>query len=122
MYLRFQTKNPNPDSGKPTGILVAAHELRDSNRISIPDEAWLRDLLVYFNEHLKIPPCLKDPANRRALSWFREGSKMIGHVWDVKALMEEYDVFIDVLATRDPEIIIYEDGHQVVARPRRNRS
>lgn len=86
------------------------------------DEAWLRELLAYFDNHLGIPPCLKDPANRRALSWFREGSKMIESVWDVKALMEEYDVFIDVLSARDPGIIIYQDGHQVVARPHRRRT
>jgi hypothetical protein len=119
MYLRFQTKLPNPDSGRPLGILVAAHDLRDSNRISMADEKWLREMLSYFNEHLKIPPCLKDPANRRALSWFREGSKMIQRVWDVKALMEEYDIFIDVLSSRDPGNIIYSDGHQVVAMPLR---
>lgn len=47
---------------------------------------------------------------------------MIRRVWDVKALMEEYDTFIDVVSTRDPGIILYEDEHQVVAFPRRARS
>lgn len=113
---------PDPASGRPTGILVASHLLRDSNRISVADEAWLRERLAYFNKHLRVPSCLKDPANRRALSWFCEGSKMIRRVWDVKALMEEYDTFIDVVSTRDPGIILYEDEHQVVAFPRRARS
>jgi len=97
MYLRFQTKLPDPASGRPTGILVAAHALRDSNRVSMADEAWLREYLSYFNEHLKVPSCLRDSGNRRAISWFKEGSKMIGKVWALKAFMEEQDVFIDVL-------------------------
>jgi hypothetical protein len=67
MYLRFQTKMVDAGSGKPTGILVAAHQLRDSNDVTIDDEAWLRGQLGYFNEHLRIPACLKDPAHRRAI-------------------------------------------------------
>jgi hypothetical protein len=121
MFLRFQTKVVDSDSGRPTGILVAAAALRDSNRISIPDETWLRGQLSYFNEHLNVPPCLKDLENRRAISWFKEGSKMIDRVWDLKAFMEEQDIFIDVISTREPGTILYEDGHQVVARPLRKR-
>ena len=119
MYLRFQTKIPNRHSGRPTGILVAAAELRDSNTISVADETWLRDHLAYYNEHLKVPSCLKEPCNRRALCWFKEGSKMIDRVWNLKAFLEEQDIFIDVITTRDPGTAIYEDGHQVVAKPRK---
>jgi hypothetical protein len=117
MYLRFQTMIPDPKSGRPTGIFVAAHQLRDSNGISVADEKWLRDYLSYFNEHLKIPACLKSSEHRRAISWFKEGSKMIDRVWTLKAFLEEQDIFIDVITTRDPGTVVYEDGHQVVARP-----
>ena len=110
---------PDRDSGRPTGILVAAANLRDSNRITIQDETWLREHLDYYNIHLKVPPCLKEREHRRALSWFREGCKMIDRVWDLVALMDEYDVFIDVLSSKDPGCIIYEDSHQVVATPYR---
>ena len=120
MYLRFQTKAPDPNSGRPTGILVAAHALRDSNRVSIEDEAWLREYLSYFNQHLKIPPNLKDDKNRRAISWFKEGSGIIDRVWNLKVFLEEQDIFIDVVTTREPGAVIYEDGHQIVAKPNRN--
>lgn len=121
MYLRFQTKIPDAQSGRPTGILVAAAQLRDSNRISISDEKWLREYLNYFNEHLKVPACLKDPKNRKAISWFKEGSKMIDRVWSLKAFLEEQDIFIDVVSTRSPGSIVYQDGHQVVAIPLHRR-
>ena len=119
MYLRFQTMTPDSQSGRPTGILVAAHQLRDSNGVSVAEEEWLRDHLSYFNEHLKVPSCLKDPEHRRAISWFKEGSRMIDRVWILKAFLEEQNIFIDVITTRDPGIVVYEDGHQVVAKPRR---
>ncbi len=122
MYLRFQTKSPDPQSGRPTGILVAAHQLRDSNRVSIDDEAWLRDYLSYFNMHLRIPACLKDLEHRRAISWFKEGSKMIDRVWILKVFLEEKDIFIDVITTREPGIVVYEDGHQIVAKPKRKKA
>lgn len=121
MYLRFQTLIPDKNSGRPTGILVVAHQLRDSNEISTADESWLRDYLLYFNQHLKIPACLKAPENRRAISWFKEGSKIIDRVWTLKAFLEELDVFIEVISTRDPGVLIYEDGHQIVAKPRRKQ-
>jgi hypothetical protein len=39
------------------------------------DEAWLREYLSYLNEHLKVPSCFRDPNNRRAISWFKEGAR-----------------------------------------------
>ncbi|TLD70796.1 hypothetical protein FEM03_10835 [Phragmitibacter flavus] len=119
MYLRFQTSISDVQSGRSTGIFVAAHEFRDSNRISVADETWLREYLSYFNQHLEIPDCLKDPGHRRAISWLKEGSKMIGRVWALKAFLEEHDIFIEVITTRDPRLVVYEYGLQVVARPRR---
>ena len=119
--MRFQTKISDSGSGRPTGILVAAHQLRDSNRISMEDEMWLREYLDYFNKHLKIPKCLSFQQNRRAISWFKRRSRMIDRIWNLKVFMEEQDVFIDVLSATDPGIVIYEDGHQIVAKPRRKR-
>lgn len=116
MFLRFQTRIPDPRSGHPTGILVAAHELRDGDRLSKEDEAWLRKHLAYFNMHLRIPACLKDPDSRRGISWFRATSGMLDRVWELAAFMEEQGIFIDMIRTADPGIIYYEDGHQVVAK------
>lgn len=118
MYLRFQTKSPDPRSGHPTGILVAAHELRDSGKLGRDEEQWLRDSLSYFNMHLKVPSCLKDPKHRRGVSWFRSHSRMVHRIRDLVAFMENQGIFIDMLHTDDPGIIYYEDGHQVVAKKR----
>ncbi len=121
-FLRFQTKLPDRDSGKPTGIFVVAHELRDSDRVSREEEEWLRSCLAWFKMHLKVPRCLRDPANRRAISWFKgDNRNAISRIWDLVAFLKDYGIFIDIVRTRDPGIIIYEDGYQVVAKPRRKR-
>jgi len=117
VYYRFQTKVIDLDSGRPKGILVAASELRDSNNISIEGESWLRNHLDYYNQNLPVPECLNDWEHRRALSWFVSGSDMINRVWELAAFMEENDIFIDTLSTHEPGIIIYQDEHQVVAKP-----
>jgi len=121
-FLRFQTKIPDRDSGKPSGIFVVAHELRDSRRVSREEEEWLRSCLAWFKMHLKVPAALQDPANRRAISWFKgDNRNAISRIWDLVAFLEDYGIFIDIVRTRDPGIIIYEDGYQVVAKPRRER-
>lgn len=122
MYLRFQTKVPDPESGRPRGILVAAASLRDSNEISMEGEAWLRGHLDFYNTHLKVPSCLKEWKNRRALSWFKPTSKFIAYAWELAAFMEESDIFIDVIKTNSPGTVVYEDGNQIVAIPRRKKS
>ena len=121
-FLRFQTRIPVRGSAKPAGIFVVAHELRDSNRLSRDEEVWLRNCLAWFKMHLKVPRSLRDPANRRAISWFKgDNRNAIARVWDLVAFLKEYGIFIDIVRTRDPGIIVYEDGYQVVAKPRRKR-
>ena len=122
MYVRFQTKIPAPESGRPTGILVAAHHLRDSNDISIADESWLRDELKVFNSKLPIPECLNDYVNRRAISWFIDTSPLVDHIWNIIPILEQYGIHIDILRTSSPGTIIYEDQHQAVAKPYRKKS
>ena len=123
MYLRFQTKIPNDRSGTPIGFLVAAHELRDEGSLDRDNEDWLEDLIAYFNTQLEIPACLNDDENRRGVSWFKAESSMIDQVWSLVTLLEEQGIFMDILRSEDPGTLIYEDEHQVVAKPKaKNRS
>jgi hypothetical protein len=121
-FVRFQTKLRDPDTGTPSGIFIVAHALRDSGRITRDEEQWLRTCLAWFKMHLKVPRCLREPQNRRAISWFKGDNRTaIARIWDLVALLKDYGIFIDIVRTRDPGIIVYEDGYQVVAKPRRKR-
>jgi hypothetical protein len=97
---------------------VAAHELRDSEGLSVAEHEELRVCLAWFNMNLNHPACLADPSNRRALSWFKPAAtKPIARMWALKAILENHGYTVDVLKTDDPGIVLFEDGWQVVAKP-----
>ena len=120
MFLRFTTLEVNDQSNRKTGILVAAHELRDEGDLPSSDDAALRDMLGWFNEHLKIPRLLSDDEHYRALSWFKpEAKEALKRAWDLKNLLESNGLTIEVHKTNDPGIVCYSDGWQVVAKPKK---
>ena len=111
------------DSHHLQGVFQAAFDLRDNSKLEAHEEAELSECLDWLKMHLKAPDCLKDPENYRALSWFKpEAHKPMQYVWRMVQILEEHNVLIEVHKTNDPGIVIYEDGWQIVAKPRRNRS
>ena len=40
-------------------------------------------------------------------------------MWELESLLEFHDVNVEVHETSDPDLIIYADGWQVVAKPRK---
>jgi len=98
-----------------------AFELRDSEKIEKHYEDELNKSIEWLKKHLKNPKPLQDKEHFRAISWFHPRAKEpIKRVRKIKAILEEYGYIIDVIKTKDPGIIIYEDGWQVVAKPRKN--
>ena len=72
--------------------------------------------------HLKSPACLREPGNSRAISWFHPRAlEPIRRVRAIVEIVREHGVQVEQVTTRDPGIVIYEDGWQVVAKPRRAR-
>ncbi len=120
MYLRFQGRVPNEGSPSNLGIFQLAFDLRD--RVDTPDYAYqvLQFHLNWLKVHLTSPAILDERENIRAICWFKpEARKPLLHIWPIKAMLEEFGYPIDVLKTRHPGWILYEDGWQVVARPDR---
>lgn len=123
VLVRFTTLARDPDSGHTSGILVAAHTLRDEGDISVEEHAELRQALAWFTEHLPIPKVLVDIEHRRAISWFKPtASQAIGKMWGLKLVLEAHGHLVTVLHTQDPGIVVYEDDWQVVAKPRKGVS
>lgn len=118
MLLRFTTLSADPDSGHRAGVLVAAHELRDEGDLTVDEHTELRLMLSWFNEHLFVPSLLNDHEHRRAISWFRENAhEPIQKMWSLKRLLETHGVHTEILRTREPGTIVYEDKYQVIAKP-----
>ena len=81
LYLCFTLLDTDRKSGRKRGVLVAAHQLRDADELSV-DEHRLLQALQWFNQNLNVPPCLRAPENRRALSWFKSDAKTpLSRMW-----------------------------------------
>ncbi len=122
MLIRFTVLGVDADTGKRLGVLVAAHLLRDEGHISAEEHRELRLRLEWFNEHLQIPSTYKDLQNKRALAWFKpEAKRPIRYMWELKNILDRHGLHVEVLRTPDPGTVIYQDGWQVVAIPRRGQ-
>ncbi len=121
MYLRFQGRIKNERTNSHLGIFQIAFKLRDSNEIEKHFELELLKNIEWLKKHLKSPKELNEKENFRAIAWFNtRATEPLKRIRKIKAILEEYGYIIDTLKTKDPGIIIYEDGWQVIAKPRKN--
>lgn len=122
MFIRFTVLANDPDSGRPSGVFVAAHTLRDEGDLTVDEHRELRLALAWFNENLTIPTILKHIEHRRAISWFKPAATVaIRRMWQLKGLLDVHGYHVDVLRTADPGNVVYEDDWQVIAKPRKGQ-
>lgn len=122
MLIRFATLAIDPDSGRTSGVLVAAAELRDTGDLDADSHRELREALHWFNEQLVVPGVLGDIEHRRAISWFKPAATdAIRRMWQLKQLLDLHGHHVEVLRTSTPGTVVYEDDWQVVATPRRGQ-
>lgn len=97
-----------------------AFELRDSEILEEHFTAELVKNIEWLKMHLKSPQILKEEENFRAIAWFHPRAKEpIKRIRRIQTILEEHGYIIDTIKTDDPGIIIYEDGWQVIAKPRK---
>ena len=122
MYLRFTVPVKDADSGSPTGVFTAAYTLLDSGELAEYEQARLRELLDWFVEHLRVPPCLKDAQNPRAICWFgAEAREHLAKVWELVWLLRENGVIVRMETAAAVGDVVYADAFQVAATPWRDR-
>ena len=120
MYLRFQGRLPNLGTASKLGIFQLAFELRDGEETLDYTFKELQQHLNWLKANLKSPEILDEDGHHRAISWFKPATEEhIDRMWAIKAILEEFGYFIDVLKSDDPGNVIYEDGWQLVAKPHR---
>ena len=121
MFVRFVTALQDPESRSFTGLFVHVYEALESSRLMPHEEELLRERLDWFKMHLKVPACLSENGNERAICWFKpEAHRPLDYAWDMIAVLREHGLHIEMIKTKDPGTILYEDGWQVVAKPHRN--
>jgi hypothetical protein len=122
MYLRFETYRQNETSDTNYGVFQAAMSLSDTGILKPYEQDILDANLEWLKMHLKSPACLRDDHHFRAICWFHpRAKKPITKIRVVVEILKEYGILIQMIKTKDPGIIIYEDGWQVVAKQRKRR-
>lgn len=118
LLIRFIAPAIDSDSRVREGVFMAAYRLRDEGDLASYERDQLRSHLEWFEEHLPVPPPLRERRNRRAVSWFKCDSKeSISRIWALVHMLEEHGVMIDKITTERPGHVTYEDKFQVVAMP-----
>ena len=98
--------------------LDPAGELRDGGDLPREDHDGLARLLTWFNLNLPAPAALREP---RAVFWFKGSSNSCSRrVWELATVLRRYGVAVEVLKTRRPGYVEYEDRFQVGAVPFRD--
>ena len=90
--------------------------------MSASDIERLDELREWFVANLPIPTrfSLSPKPHRKpqALSWFKDGATIyIDRMREYQRALEAYDVSVEMLRTKRPGYIVYQDDYQVVAYP-----
>jgi hypothetical protein len=125
MYLRFIGADIDSDSGTEKGIFTLAYELKESALLNKNEDVTLKELLTWFNDNLPKPKIfdneLQDDLYKSLfICWFKDSSiEMLSKIWELKYLLENHDLIIEVIKSENIGHIRYSDEFQAVARPDR---
>ncbi len=125
-YLRFVCFQLVEGQRSRLGLFQALDDARDSDVAPDWALALIRDCELWFIDNLGTPDRFSRGSWRGrgqpALSWFKSGATdHIAKMYELKTGLEACGIHVDVLRTRDPGHILYEDRWQVAAEPGRRR-
>ena len=117
-YLRFVCFQLVDGQRHRLGLFPAMAVARESDQGIDWALAEIETLNDWFGDNLAAPTCFDDGGGERALSWFKPGAtEHISRMFALKAALEACGVHVEVLRTRSPGLVRYEDEHQVAAEP-----
>jgi len=122
MFIRFTTRFKNENGDNENGIFQAAAFLRRNPDTFEYDLKILEEIKNWYNDNLETPTKFSKSKRNNAepvsLSWYKSSAKdHIKKMYDLKAILEKYDILVDVVIRGNPGTIIYEDKIQVSALP-----
>jgi len=125
MFIRFVGHRIDWSSGRRQGIFHAAGSLAYSRRLTDYDDERLTDIRTWFDVNLKRPTRFTNAKRHHprpiAICWFRADAKEhLTKAREMQAILDSYDVRIEMITTRRPGYVVYEDDEQVAAIPFRD--
>jgi hypothetical protein len=122
VFLRFVVDEFNADSGRRQGLSHAAFALRDSGKMNPLDYQRLLKITDWFNRNLERPSrfSLSARPNKKnqAISWIKSSAtKHVRRMRDMQKIVESYGISVEMIKTRRPGYVFYEDEWQITAYP-----
>lgn len=122
MFIRFVIAGLDADSGRRQGLFQAGAVLTASGRMLPLDQERLEQIYCWFKQHLPVPTRFavsqRPHAKAQALSWFRDSAtEHIDRVREYQNILETYGLQVEMLRTKRPGYIVYQDEYQVAAYP-----
>lgn len=115
MFIRFVVGEDDENHRLLTGVITESRILLDENKLNPYEEDWLQEIYEWFNNHLPCPPFSSGGLPRDAVAWFKaESSEFITRMWDIIAIIENHDVPVRLLRSRNPGKVAYEDDYQIL--------
>ncbi|QTN20436.1 hypothetical protein HZ989_05065 [Brevundimonas sp. AJA228-03] len=122
-YVRFVCFKSVGRQRSRLGLFKAIDEAVESEH----EPSWAiveaRTIASWFNENLAIPKVFSVGGHKGfgqpGLSWFKPAAgEHIRQMHRLKLALEACGVHVEVLTTRDPGLIVWQDENQLVAEPR----
>lgn len=122
MYIRFITQFTDEYGEIHTGIFSALRFVRELSFTQDEDVQKLKNLREWFNLNLDAPNKFSNANNKNpasiSLSWFKDSAKdHIKKIYEINGLLLKYGVVVEVVTSKNPGYIVYEDDYQVSAVP-----
>ncbi|HWT05137.1 MAG TPA: hypothetical protein VN224_05225 [Xanthomonadales bacterium] len=122
MFIRFVTGQIDRSSGRRRGVFQAAYALQRFGDLAEYEKARLAETLRWFNVHLRTPSRLtrsrRPHREAQALCWFETAAAQhLARVREMQNILDANGVMVDMVTSRRPGYIVYEDAHQVAAYP-----
>lgn len=122
MYLRFETDRMNHEFGIHIGLFQMAYELLRSEEISEEERVTLNENLEWFRTNLPVARKYKRGRRDRARCWIKGHQRdTIARMYELRTLLESMGISVQLLKTRKPGYITWEDEFQVAAVPFRDK-
>jgi len=123
MYLRFVVADSHDqDAQCEHGPFRIYSDVADDLETPAHISEELHELRRWFNIHLEEPTRLTESrhprARDKAICWFKpEAQECLTRMWEMKHLLAEVGIQVDVLKAENPGIVVYEDDQQIAVIP-----
>ena len=122
-YIRFVCFQTVGRQRSRLGLFKAIEDAMESEHAPGWAITEARTLTGWFNANLAIPKAFSAGGHKGfgqpGLSWFKPAAEEhIRRMHQLKLALEACGIHVEVLTTRDPGLIVWQDEHQLVAEPR----